>query len=198
MYVEGRVRHGLGPLLSKDELWRHPALVAELEAAGETALRPGLVAALGHLEMWLALMNALPQTLVHGDASPQNLLVPRSAPDTFVAIDWGFSSPHCVGFDLGQLLVGLANVGELPSSQLPTVAAAIFPAYLDGLASTGYEATPERVRLGFVASLVVRTLFCALPLEELLATDSPALRARLRSRIGLTRFLLDLSAELTS
>ena len=28
------------------------------------------------------------QLMIHGDASPQNLLVPAGAPDTFVAIDW--------------------------------------------------------------------------------------------------------------
>ena len=57
----------------------------------------------------------------HGDASPQNLLVPASEPDTFVVIDWSFHGPLAVGFDLGQLLIGLAHAGRLTADVLPDV-----------------------------------------------------------------------------
>ncbi len=191
-YVSGRLLHGLLPLLSRDDCWSHPALVAELSVAGEASMRSGLLDAADRLDGWLALMETLPQTLVHGDASPQNLLVPRSDPETFVVIDWGFNSPHCVGFDVGQLLIGLVHPGLMPASDLAAVADAILPAYTDGLLSTGFEATPAQVRAGFVSSLLVRSLFSALPLEELGAPDSPGLRSRLRQRLGLTRYLLDL------
>jgi hypothetical protein len=194
-YVLGRVAHGLIPLLSRDDYWAHPALLAELAHAGEISMRSDLVAASRRLEGWLARMNGLPQTLAHGDASPQNLLVPRSEPDTFIVIDWGFTSLASVGFDLGQLLVGLVNVGEVPFSDLAAIVEAIVPAYTDGLVSTGFEATSEQVREGFIVSVLSRSLFCALPLEELDAADSPALRARLRNRIGLTRFLLGLATQ---
>jgi len=39
-------------------------------------------------------MDALPQALPHGDASPQNLLVPADDPGTFVAIDVSFQNPR--------------------------------------------------------------------------------------------------------
>ena len=64
-------------------------------------------------------LDALPQCYQHGDASPQNLLVPEGNPDEFVVIDWGFDCPQAVGFDLGQLLVGLAHAGELAPEALP-------------------------------------------------------------------------------
>ena len=64
-------------------------------------------------------MDTLPQALPHGDASPQNLLVPADDPDTFVAIDVSFQNPQAVGFDLGQLLVGLTHAGLLPAAALP-------------------------------------------------------------------------------
>ena len=60
--------------------------------------------------------TTLPQAMPHGDASPQNLLVPASAPDRFVAIDVGMRTPHAIGFDLGQLLVGLVHAGVVPAA----------------------------------------------------------------------------------
>ena len=51
------------------------------------------------------------QCIPHGDASPQNLLVPADDPETFVVIDVSFRTPHALGFDLGQLLVGLTHAG---------------------------------------------------------------------------------------
>jgi hypothetical protein len=195
-YVEGRVRFGLLPAILNDDAWNHPALDAELSHAGESGMRSELVDASDRIDDWLAAMSSLPQTLVHGDASPQNLLVPRSAPETFVVIDWGFTSLHCVGFDLGQLLVGLVNASELPCTSLPSIRDAIVPAYTEGLLSTGFDASEEQVTQGFVLSVLVRSLFSAIPLEELDRPDSPGLRERLRNRIGLTRFLLDQVAAL--
>lgn len=101
-YTGGRVRMGALPQLVDDALWAHPTVAAAVEATGEHALRADLVDASEHLDAWLDLLDALPQTYAHGDASPQNLLVPASEPGTFVIIDWGFNCPLAVGFDLGQ------------------------------------------------------------------------------------------------
>jgi hypothetical protein len=195
MYAAGRLRHGTIPLLDNDEAWEHPALVAALAACGEHSLRADLLSAVPLLDPWLTNMNDLPQTLVHGDASPQNLLVPRDDPDTLVVIDWGFNSPHCVGFDLGQLLLGLVNAGDIAPSMLSAIHRAIEPAYVEGLASTGFPATPEQVHRGYLMSLLVRSLYTTLPLEELDLPDSPALRDRLSGRIAMARFLLTLADE---
>ena len=98
-----------------------------------------------------------------------------------------------MGFDLGQLLVGLAHKGDLPVEAMAAVHEAIVSAYWDGLASTGFEATREQVVIGYVASMVGRSAFTALPFEMLGGSDTPALRDTLRQRIALTRFLLDLA-----
>ena len=68
-------------------------------------------------------LEALPQCYQHGDASPQNLLVPKGKPDEFVVIDWGFDCPQAVGFDLGQLLIGdgqAANTAAAITASPPT------------------------------------------------------------------------------
>ena len=114
----------------------------------------------------------------HGDASPQNLLLPAGEPGTIASIDWGFGTLLPVGFDLGQLLVGLAHADR----QRPVPAAGHrrrdLPAYLDGLAREGYHADPAQVtgRLG-LGSLAARSALCAIPVELLARrSDRPALR----------------------
>ena len=197
MTAFGRVKMGAGGMLADDSLWTHPALVAALQATGETTIRAELRSALPHVDRWLDELDVLPQTYVHGDASPQNLLVPIDDPDTFVVIDFGFNSPQSAGFDLGQLLVGFAHSGLMDPAALDEVRRAIVPAYLDGLRSTGFDVTANQVEEGFVLSILVRSLFTAIPLEELHQADSPGLRALLISRVRLARFLLGLAAPWT-
>ncbi len=192
MYALGRVRIGVTMMLDDERRWQHPSLVAALAATGESTIRTELRQAMGRLDGWLDAMDRLPQTYVHGDASPQNLLVPTADEGSFVIIDFSFNSPHCVGFDLGQLLVGLAQGGEMDPSEVASIAQVIVPAYVEGLTSTGFAATPEQVRQGFNAALLVRSLFTALPLERLEEPESAELRDLLVRRVRLTRFLLDL------
>jgi hypothetical protein len=90
-------------------------------------------------------MDDLPQALPHGDASPQNLLV---------------------------------------------------PAFVEGLAAGGLQATPGQVDFGYMASLVVRAGFTSLPFERLDEPATPALAATFRERAALTRFIADLGLSL--
>jgi len=124
--------------------------------------------------------------MAHGDASPQNLLVPADDPDGFVPIDVAFQSPQAVGFDLGQLLVGLVHAGQLPAVVLPGIHRVLAPAYTVGLRAAGSRATLEQVAFGYVAALVVRAGFSSLPLERLGEPVTPAL----------TRFVADLGLAL--
>lgn len=142
------------------------------------------------------MLDKLPQTYAHGDASPQNLLRPADDPDGLVAIDWGFGSLLAVGFDLGQLLVGLAHAGEVDLSELPRIDAAIFPAYLDGLRAESCDVDPSLVRAGYIGSLVTRSALSALPVELLGAPPSEEHQALFLDRLRLTRALVDMAAEI--
>jgi hypothetical protein len=194
MLASGRVKAGAGGMLADDALWAHPALAAALRGTGESTVRTELRAAIDHVDEWLDALDALPQPYVHGDASPQNLLVPATDPDTFVVIDFGFNSPQSVGFDLGQLLVGLAHSQLMDPTELAGLQRVILPAYIDGVRSTGFPATSAEVERGSILSMLVRSLFTAIPLEELHRPDSCSLRSLLVSRIRLARYLLDLAA----
>jgi hypothetical protein len=107
-------------------------------------------------------MDTMVQAVPHGDASPQNLLVP-AGPDAaeFVVIDCSFQSPQAVGFDLGQLLVGLVQAGLEPSTDLTRRRDEVLESFL-----VGYRSVPghpvvadEDVRGAFAATLLIRSGF---------------------------------------
>ena len=132
LYAETAVpQRGLAPL-DDDELWSHPWLAGPRRAAGHpaTARHASMPAMLDRLDGHV-------QCIPHGDASPQNLMVPADDPETFVVIDVSFRTPHALGFDLGQLLVGLTHAGLVPASMLGEIAERIVPAYVAGLEARG-------------------------------------------------------------
>jgi hypothetical protein len=134
--------------------------------------------------------GALPQAMPHGDASPQNLLVPAAAPDSFVAIDTAITTPHAVGFDLGQLLVGLVHAGQLPAAALPEVHEVLVPSYVDGYRAAGAEVDTHSVQRGYILTLMGRSGFTSLPFDTL---DDAAAYALARERAALTRCIVDLT-----
>lgn len=197
-YTTRRVLEGTLPVLRSAGAWEHPALREALRLAGDQQL-PADMAALGtRLPQVLDMLDELPQTYAHGDASPQNLLLPAAEPGTIVVIDWGFGTLLPVGFDLGQLLVGLAHAGQSDPAAIPAIDAEIFPAYLAGLAAEGYEADPAQVRAGYLGSLAARSALCAIPFEALRSAPpgQPAV-AMLAERMKLTRAMLDIAAPTT-
>jgi hypothetical protein len=191
-YTNGRVMMGALPALAAAETWRHPLLAAAVCTTGDHGLKDDLLELAERLPAVLDGLDALPQTYQHGDASPQNLLVARDNEDEFVVIDWGFDCPQAVGFDLGQLLVGLAHAGELAPSTLPLIHRAIVAAFMQGLAADGMTVSEEEVLYGYLGSLMCRATFTALPLEILNATGNASTAAIFEQRVLLTRALVDL------
>ncbi len=185
MYTEKAVvPRGLGPLVD-DELWSHPWLAGHQELRSDLQHLGSLIPAM------LDRLDTYVQALQHGDASPQNLLVPAADPDTFVVIDPSFTSPHALGFDLGQLLVGLVHAGEIPAATMPDIVSVIVPAYQQGLASEGVTGQNDAVYDGFVTGLMVRSGFDSF-LFDLIGSDDPADRHTFDERVALSRFVTDL------
>ncbi len=189
-YAGGRVMKSALPALTDPETWRHPLLSAAVCHLGDHRLRDDLLALGERVPAVLDALEALPQCYQHGDASPQNLLVPHDSPDEFVAIDWGFDCPQAVGFDLGQLLIGLAHAGELAPEALPAVHKVILKGFQEGLAADGLQVTEEEVLYGYLGSLLIRATFTALPLEMFGTPNAPL--ELFEQRVQLTRVLVDL------
>jgi hypothetical protein len=188
---EGNLRIATLPALADERTWAHPLLLPWRDT-----LRPDLIELGDRVPALLHRLARLPQLMVHGDASPQNLLVPADRPDTFVAIDWSLGEVAAAGQDLGQLLIGLAHAGQLPVADLPRVRDLVIDAYLDGTAAEGFTCSREQVAYGLDGGLAIRSAFTALPLHRLPEPPSPELRALLQDRLHLTRYLCDLGLAL--
>ena len=197
-FTERRVLRGVLPALRAGRIWDHPLASAALRQARDSALPADMLALADQLPAVLDILDRLPQTYAHGDASPQNLLLPAKEPGTVIVIDWGFGSLLPIGFDLGQLLVGLAHAGKSDPSALRDIDAAIFPAYLEGLAAEDYPAAPAQVRVGYIGALTARSALSALPLELLSRPPAKQAEAEFLSRLRLTRALIDFAAEITA
>lgn len=191
-YVDNRVNRWALPMLANDDLWRHPVVMDTVEQA----LRADLRRIAGALPAILDRLDALPQAVPHGDASPQNLLVPAAAPNEFVAIDISFQGRLAVGFDLGQLLVGLVHAGQMPAADLPAVHDVLVPSFAAGMKDHGADVSPEDIAYGYAGSLVVRAGLTSLPMELLDAPSSAQLTETFRERAALTRFIADLGLAL--
>jgi hypothetical protein len=189
MYAENAVAHrGLEPLAS-DELWAHPWLAPHAD------LRRQLLDLAPMIPDLLDRLDGLEQALPHGDASPQNLLVPADDPETFVAIDVSFRSPHALGMDLSQLLLGLTHAGIVPATDLPDVADAILPAYVEGLRAEGWTGDRDEVECAFAATTLLRSGFDGFRYELLSApVEDEAARAQFDERIEMARFIADRAA----
>ena len=187
-YYDGTVRPVL-PWLQSHDLWGHPLLAT----SGGTRLRADLLELAAATPAILDRLEELPQALPHGDASPQNLLVPLTAPDTLVAIDVAFQCPLAVGFDLAQLLVGLVHAGQMPTSDLPAIHHLLAPAYEDGMNHGKRPAALADIEAGYVGSLVIRAAFTSLPFRE----PIPSLTdTYIDERMMLTRFITDLGLQM--
>jgi hypothetical protein len=193
--VEGRIRSIFAPAIADDELWAHPVVTAALAVARDPALVADLRGWTTRIDQLLAYCDTLPMTYAHGDASPQNLLVPAEDPDSFVAIDFGLHCPLPVGHDLGQLLVGLCHAGSLPTDRLAETSSIILAAHAEGLAAEGHRATIDHIRGGYLAGLVLRSAFSAIPLETLGQPPTDQVIELWVERLRMTRTLLDLADE---
>ena len=176
------------PPLADDDLWSHPWLRDHEDLRARLReLATGIPAMLDRLD-------TLPQTLPHGDASPQNLL--RSTDGDLVAIDLSFRTPHTLGFDLGQLLVGLVHAGEQPAARLPEIAATIVPAYLGGVRAAGLDVDESEVREAFATSVLLRSGFDGFRYDLLAAPPSEIAKHAFEERVLLSRFLVEHHAVL--
>jgi hypothetical protein len=160
-------------------------------------LRGDLLALSEQIPAMLDRLEQLPQAIGHGDACPQNLLIPADAPETVVAIDLSWQHPEAIGFDLGQLMIGLAHTGDLTSDELPALHDEVLSAFVDGLRAEHCYVDIDDVRYGFDVSMVIRSAFMSLPWDQLHDQRGPEFASHLAQRVALTRYLADVGLALT-
>jgi thiamine kinase-like enzyme len=151
-----------------EDLWRVPAVADTADKHMIAGLRSLTDRAAELMEEIIAL-PALP---AHGDASPQNLLVERTAggpggSTSFAVIDWGLYGLACAGFDLGQLLAGWVNQGLMGGEELYRLEPLCLQACREGLAEARREVPENTVRRGHAASMALFTGLQAVATQRL-------------------------------
>lgn len=188
-YFHGRLTHQVLPLLRDQAVWRHP-LVA---GAFDPGLQDGIRDAARRAEHLTAELATLPALASHGDASPHNLLEVDGV-EEMVLIDFGFFGLMPVGFDLGQLLVGLPQTGG-DASDLDERGERSLRAYVDGLRDEGDHTPLAVVRRAHALQLLLYVGLSAVPFELLGDPPSPRTHQLATARATIARHSLDLLAS---
>jgi hypothetical protein len=189
-YAEGRLLHGVLPMLHSDEIWEHP-LVA---GAFDEALRHDLQSAAKALPAYLDELDTVPIGTLHGDACTRNLLVNRHETKGFDLIDFGFWGRGPFGFDLTQLLMGEVQTGERAASFLPALEGTCVTAYASGLRDEGVDLSEDVLRRSHALLMLEFAGLSAVPVEHLDGPPTEELARIATERAAAARFILDLVA----
>lgn len=126
-------------------------------------------------DVFLDILDRLPQTLCHRDAHRRNLLY-RTESDgvkQMVAIDWALVAQGAIGEDLAGLVAGNLLLFEAEGITPSSLDEICFAAYLDGLREAGWSGEPRHVRLGYTSSLVAHHML-GFNTRPVLLLDNPA------------------------
>lgn len=107
----------------------------------------------------LDVLDRLPQTLGHLDASRRNLFARRTAAgeDETVAIDWAFTGVGALGEEVAPLVAGSVLWSQgVGLDDLPALAAGCLAGYAAGLADAGWRGDPRLPGIGFAIATALR------------------------------------------
>jgi hypothetical protein len=133
--------------LDDDALW------APEWQAPMAALRSRVRALWDSKEELLSLVESAPQTVVHCDLWPHNLIAADDG--TTVAIDWSQVGIGAIAQDLDQLILDPVWMQVLPDASLDDLEAHVLPGYLSGLRSSGIDIDEGSVRRWYAAAASV-------------------------------------------
>lgn len=104
-------------------------------------------------------LATLPQTFCHRDAFSQNLMLMPREPGgiELVALDWEHAGVGLIGEEVAQMMAAMLFYLDLRADNMDSLHASILEAYIRGLSDAGWEGDPSIVRLGFAATVALRT-----------------------------------------
>jgi hypothetical protein len=150
------------PLVDDDEAWRDERLV------DLAALRPRARAVWAERQRLLDAIDAAPQTLVHLDFWPPNLIAATDG--RTVAVDWSSVGIGGLCQDLDQLTLDPLWMQVLPGADLALLERAALPAYALGVRAAGCAATDSELRGWYAAAAGLRYT-SVLPAQAEIAAD---------------------------
>jgi hypothetical protein len=124
------------------------------QPGGLAELRPRVAALWAARDDLLAIVEAAPQTVVHCDFWPTNVI---GADDgTTVAIDWSQIGIGALGQDLDQLSLDAVWMLVLPDASLDELEDRVVRGYLSGLRTSGVDLDEASLRRWYAAAASVR------------------------------------------
>lgn len=156
-YVNGRLQLSIIPQIESEAAWQHPQF---------TDLQHRMRVAASRAHAYGRELLGMPHLASHGDASPNNLLAGRGS-DEFVLIDFGLWLSKPVGFDLGQLVAGEAQLGRVPGVDFAALDEHCVLAFARGLAEEGCDIDVETVRRAHALQLFLFSGISTLPEAEM-------------------------------
>jgi hypothetical protein len=130
-----------------------PALWTEEWQAPMAKLRPRVRDLWTAREQLLAIVESAPQTVVHCDFWPTNLIAADDG--TTVALDWSQVGIGSIAQDLDQLTLDPVWMHVLPEASLDELEAHVLPGYLSGLRSSGVDVDEASLRRWYAAAAAV-------------------------------------------
>jgi hypothetical protein len=141
-WVEALARHV--DVVEADAVWRREPL------RSLDFLRDRFRTLWARREELLAIVEGAPQTVVHCDLWPHNLIAADDG--TTVAIDWSQVGIGAVGHDLDQLTLDPVWMQVLPDGDIEAVEQQVLPSYLAGLQLSGLDLTHEQLEDWYAAA----------------------------------------------
>jgi hypothetical protein len=133
-------------LLDDAAAWQHEALAAVVP------LRERVAAVWQHRDDLLAIVESAPQTVVHLDFWPANLIAADDG--TTVAVDWSQVGIGAVAQDIDQLVLDPLWMRVLSVSP-SDLEAQVLPGYASGLRTSGFDVAPAELRRWYAAAASV-------------------------------------------
>jgi hypothetical protein len=116
-------------------------------------LRPRLRELWAACEQLLTIVETAPQTVVHLDFWPSNLIAADDG--TTVAIDWSQVGIGAVGQDLDQLVLDPVWMRVLPDVAIEELESHVLPGYGSGLRTSGFDVGPAEIQRWYAAAASV-------------------------------------------
>jgi hypothetical protein len=105
-------------------------------------------------DVFLDVLDRLPQTVCHLDLFRRNLFARKTADGDHqtVAVDWAFAGRGAIGEDLVPLVQASVAFYEVELDKAQALEEIVFEGYLKGLRDAGWRGDPRQVRLGYTAA----------------------------------------------
>lgn len=159
-------------ILADDRPWQR-AVLAEWFDPGDVARMRAMRA---DRQLFLDVLGASPPVVCHLDLHPRNLFTDPSG--ATAVIDWAYVGLGCVGEDVGNLVADSVLDFHVPVDQVEALDRQITDAYTLGIADSGADLDPRRVRLGMTATLAAKYAWIAPAMARAVIDERDTLNGR--------------------